>query len=176
MRSILRLALATALLAALTPALAAAGEHRIGFGYHYWETLDEIDLDELDEIDESGSSAVFSYQYLMTPYFRFEVDVEYFEDGFGGSLDEAYAPQVYLLFGRFIYAGVGAGVTNSDGFPSGDEWSDPWYQGRIGLELLALPRLHLDVNANYRANTFEALEEYDTDSFTLGASLRLSLN
>lgn len=176
MRPPFRLALTAFALALLVPALAAAGEHRIGFGYHYWETLDDIELDELDEIDESGSAPVFSYQYLMNPFFRFEADVEYFEDGFGGSTETAYAPQVYVLFGRFLYAGVGVGVTQSDGFPDGDEWSDPWYAARAGLELLLLPRLHLDINANYRAAAFEALDEYETDSLTIGASLRLSLN
>jgi hypothetical protein len=172
----LRLVPAAVVLAALTPALAVAGEHRIGFGYHYWETLDDIEIDELDEIDESGSAPVFSYQYLMNPFFRFEADVEYFADGYGGSTEKAYAPQVYLLFGRFLYAGVGVGVTQSDGFPDGDEWSDPWYAARAGLELLLLPRIHLDINANYRAAAFDALDEYETDSITLGASLRLSLN
>ena len=176
MRLRFRLALTIVALAVLMPALASAGEHRIGFGYHYWETLDDIEIDDLDEIDESGSAPVFSYQYLMNPFFRFEADVEYFSDGYGGSTEKAYAPQVYVLFGRFLYAGVGVGVTQSDGFPDGDEWSDPWYAARAGLELLLLPRLHLDINANYRAAAFDALDEYETDSITLGASLRLSLN
>ena len=176
MRKSLRLVLAMFVLVGLAPAFAGAGEHRIGFGYHYWETLDDIEIDELDEIDESGSAPVFSYQYLMNPFFRFEADVEYFEDGYGGSTEEAYAPQVYILFGRFLYAGVGVGVTHSDGFADGEEWSDEWYAARAGLEVFLLPRLHLDINANYRAAAFDALDEYETDSITLGASLRISLN
>jgi len=37
-----------------------------------------------------------------------------------------------------------------------------------------VPRLHFDVNANYRANTFKQLEDYDGDSITFGAAARVS--
>jgi hypothetical protein len=173
MRSMVRLAVSLAL-AALVPAAATAGEHRLGFGYHYWQTLDDIELDELSEIDDEGSSIVASYQYLPGGLIRLEADLEYFEEGFGGALDEAYAPQLFVLFGRNFYGGVGVGVTKSDGFADGDEWSDPWYAGRVGLELLLLPRVHLDINANYRADAFKELEEAETDALTLGASLRVA--
>jgi hypothetical protein len=173
MRSMVRLAVSLAL-ATLVATAASAGEHRLGFGYHYWQTLDDIEIDELDEVDDEGSSIVASYQYLPGGLIKLEVDLEYFEEGFGGALDEAYAPQFFVLFGRNFYAGVGVGVTNSDGFADGDEWSDPWYAGRIGLELLLLPRVHLDINANYRADAFKELEEAETDALTLGASLRVA--
>jgi hypothetical protein len=176
MKNLFRFAAAFLMLVVLVPAAASAGQHRVGFGYHYWETIDDIDVTDLDEIDDSGSVPVFSYQYLMNPLFRFELDLEYFSDGYGGSTEKAYAPAAYILFGRFLYAGVGVGVTQSDGFPDGDDLSDPWYAGRVGLEILLLPRIHLDINANYRADAFKALEDADTDSMTIGASLRLSLN
>jgi hypothetical protein len=160
----------------LLPALAAAGEHRIGFGYHYWETLDDIEIDDLGAIEDSGSSPVFSYHYLPGGLLRFGFELEYFSKGYGGSTEKAYAPQVYLLFGRFLYAGVGVGITQSDGLPGGDDWSDPWYAARVGLDLLLLPRVHLDINANYRADAFEALDNAKSDAITLGASLRIALN
>jgi hypothetical protein len=157
MKSILRSILVLLAIAVLTPAVSSAGGHRIGFGYHYW-------------------APIVSYQYLFSPVTRFEVDLEYFSDGYGGSISKAYAPQVYLLFGRFLYAGLGVGITQSDGFLDGSDWSDPWYALRGGIELLLLPRIHLDINANYRVDAFKALENVDTDSLTLGASLRVSLN
>jgi len=169
----LRLALAGALLALLTAPAASAGGHRIGYGFHHWRAIDDISD---GDIRDSGSSHVFSYQYLTAAVLRLEADLEYFADGYGGSGEKAYSPQFYVLFGRFLYGGIGVGITNSDGFPDGKSWSDPWYALRGGFEILLLPKIHLDLNANYRANAFSALENADTDSLTFGASLRLSLN
>jgi hypothetical protein len=123
-------------------------------------------------VDDSGNSLVFSYQYLPGGLVRLEGDLEYFADGYGGSTETAYAPQVYVLIGRGFYGGVGIGITNSDGFADGS-WSDPWYAARAGVDLLLLPKLHLDINANYRANAFADLDEAETDAITLGAALRI---
>jgi len=150
---------------------AQAGGHRFGFGYHRFDAA--ADLGDLDSIDDSGSSTVYSYQYVPGGLLRWEVDLEYFPDGYGGSTEKAWAPQVYVLAGRVFYAGVGVGITQSDGgFPNGDDYSDPWYAARVGIEILLLPKIRLDINANYRANSFSALDEADSDSTTLGASLR----
>jgi len=164
--------LVAAAVAVATSAPAEAGGHRFGFGYHYFETVDDIDVGDLGDIEDSGSSTVFSYQYLPGGLMRFEFDLEYYSDGYGGSIEKAYAPQVYILFGQVFYAGVGVGVTQSDGFPDGDDISDPWYAARVGVEILLLPKIRLDINANYRADAFSALEDADTDSTTIGASLR----
>lgn len=165
MRGLAVLALAAA---ALGTAPAAAGEHRLGGGLHYFQTIDDIELDDLGAIEDEGNSLVASYQYLPGGLLRFEIDLEYYEDGYGGSLDEAWAPQVYALLGRVIYGGVGVGVTQSDSFLSGDDWSEPWYAAKVGLDLLLLPRFHLDIHANYRANAFEELDEAESDAITLG--------
>lgn len=173
MRSIARIAAALSL-TLLFPVAASAGTHRLGFGYHYWTTLDDLELDALSEVDDNGSAGVVSYQYLPGGLARFEFDLEYFNDGFGGSADQAYSPQAYVLFGRFLYAGVGIGMTKSDTLPDGDSWSDPWYAGRVGVEFLLLPRVHLDINANYRADAFKGLQDAESDAMTLGASVRVS--
>lgn len=167
-----RLPVAVLALGLALPALASAGEHRLGFGYHYWQTID--DLDDLPDLDDEGYATVLSYQYLPGGMLRFEIDVEYFPDGYAGSTDKAYSPQAYVLLGRFFYAGVGVGITRSDGFVD-DEWSDPWYAARAGIDMLLVPKLHLDINANYRADAFSELEEADTDALTFGASLRLTI-
>ena len=72
-----------------------------------------------------------------------------------------------------LYCGVGVGVTISDGLE--DDVSDPFYAARLGWDFQVLPRLHVDVNANYRANSFSELEDYDSDSITLGAALRVAM-
>ena len=53
------------LLAACLAAPVAAGEHRLGGGVHYWQSLDQLDDDFPEfEIQDDGISAVISYQYL----------------------------------------------------------------------------------------------------------------
>lgn len=164
-----------AVLTLALPALASAGEHRIGFGYHYWKTLDDLSATDLGGIDDNGYTQLISYQYLPAGLMKWEIDLEYAKKGFAGSTEKAYSPQFFVLFGRNLYAGVGFGMTKSDGFASGDSWSDPWYAARAGIELLLLPKLHLDINANYRADAFQDLNEAKSDTITLGASLRLAL-
>jgi len=161
-------------IALLFPLAATAGSHRLGFGYHYWKTLDDIDVSDLDEVDDNGYAGVVSYQYLPGGIARFEFDLEYYKDGFGGSTDTAYSPQAFILFGRVLYVGFGLGATKSDNLPSGDDWSDIWYAGRVGVEFLLLPRIHLDINANYRGNTFELPQDVESDTMTLGAALRFA--
>lgn len=159
-------------LAALIASPASAGEHRLGFGVHYWKTVDEI-ADNLPDfhVDDNGLSGVFSYQYVAG-LIRVEAAAEYFDKGFQGSTDWAVAPQVYLLAGRGIYAGVGMGVTYSN-FASGD-WSDPYFIAKAGFDTLLLPRIHLDINADYRFAEWEQLGDYDSDTITLGATVRFT--
>lgn len=168
----LSLAVALLLVVALAPA-AEAGEHRLGFGVHYWKTLDEIEGSLGDGIDDSGLSQLFSYQYLPGPFLKLEATVEYFPDGFGGATGSAYAPQVFLIVGRGLYAGIGVGITRSSSFE--DDWSDPFYGARVGYELPILPRLDLDLNANYRFDSWSELEGYDSEVLTFGAVLRITL-
>ena len=157
----------------LLPSAGVAGEHRIGLGAHYWETIDDIgdDFPEFD-IDESGLTWVGSYQYLAG-FTRFEFAAEYFEAGFLGESEWAVAPQVYVLFGRAFYAGVGVASTYSN-FGDGD-FSDPYFIGKAGIDMLLLPKIHLDINADYRFNQVDEIYDYDTDTITLGATLRFTI-
>ncbi len=159
-------------LVAGSAAPAQAGEHRLGFGFHYWKTVDELQDEGFDDIDDSGLSEVFSYQYLPSPVLRWEIDVEYFDKGFGGATESAYSPQIFLLFGRGIYAGLGIGAIYSSGLA--DDWSDPFYAARAGFDLLLLPKIHLDINANYQFDAWKQLDDVDTDTLTLGAIARFS--
>lgn len=165
--------LAAALVAyAFAAAPARAGEHSLGLGLHYWQTAD--DLIGGAGLDDEGVSWVGSYQFFPSRgIIGFEIDLEYFGDGFGGSAEAAEAPVFYVVFGKRLYVAGGIGVTFSSGL-EGDV-SDPFYAGRIGYQLGLLPGLKLDLNANYRTNTFDELGDLDTDTLTLGVLARLKI-
>jgi hypothetical protein len=157
----------------LLPASADAGEHRLGLGAHFWKTVDDLADDFGDDVEEDGFAYVLSYQYLPAGLFRFEIDLEVADEGYGGAADTAYSPVVFVLVGRSLYGGVGVGVTFSDTFE--DDVSDPFYAARVGYEFTLLPGVHLDLNANYRADAWSELDQADTDAVTLGALVRFNL-
>ena len=156
----------------LAPA-AQAAEHKIGFGAHFWRTVDDIADDGFDNIDDDGFAGVFSYQYVPESLLYFEFDVEYFGDGFGGSDDTAITPMAFVLVGRGLYGGVGVGLTFADSFV--DDVSDPFFAARIGFQFSLVPNIQFDINANYRADAFNELDGADTDAITLGAVVRFTL-
>jgi hypothetical protein len=152
----------------------AGGKHRLGGGVHYWQVVDDIDV---DDIDEDGIAWVVSYQYKGGDWLGLIVDFEGLPDGFAGSDEDVYAPQAYLTVGSGLYGGIGIGWYYSDG----DFADDPFYAFRVGVEAKVLPSLYLDINANYRINEWESsfsdlTDDIDEDTVTLGAALRLELN
>lgn len=148
----------------------AEDRHRIGGGAHYWYTIDDIDV---EEIDEDGLAWIISYQFVPSPIFKLEADVEIFPSGFGGSESTVFAPQVLGLLGSWIYGGLGIGVYLNDD----DTLDDPFYTIRAGLDLELLPSFHIDINANYvfmgSMGKKEVLEDIDTDTVTLGLIARV---
>ena len=165
--------IALAAVLALAPASpAGAAEHRFGLGVNYWQTLDDL-VDEGFDVEEDGLAPVVTYQYRPGGLIGFQIDLEYFDDGFGGATSEALSPQVYLTVGGGLYGAVGVGITYSSDFQ--DDFSDPFWAARIGLDFELLPKIHLDIHANYRAGTFDELDQADTDSITLGAAVRAGL-
>ena len=150
----------------------SAAEHRLGIGVHYWKTLDSLADDRFGDIKDEGQAWVASYQYVPAGLFRFEFDLEYDKDGFGGSSESSYSPMAYVLVGSGLYGGVGIGITSSSGLM--DDFSDPFYAARLGFEKKLVPGLGIDVNGNYRAGAFDELEDASTNAITFGASLRFS--
>jgi hypothetical protein len=147
---------------------AAASEQRFGLGIHYWRAVSHLD----SSFDRSGAAGMLSAQYVPVGLFKVEGDLEYFPKGFGGADTTAWSPQIYLLVGDRLYAGVGAGVIYSKSFSG--ELSDVFYAARVGTDLVLLPSLHLDVNANYRFKDWNQIKQASTDTITLGAVLRLA--
>ncbi|MCB1036779.1 MAG: hypothetical protein KDD47_23335 [Acidobacteria bacterium] len=164
------------LVAMMAPTSAAAADHFLGGGLESWRTADGLPSGgDFEDIKDEGSSWVLSYQYRPAGLFRFELDLEYFKDGFGGSTETAVAPQAFVLVGKGFYGGIGAGLTFSDGFVDGV--SDPFYMGRLGFEFSLLGSLKLDLHATYRFDDWEGLEGIDvsTDTYTLGAAVRFKI-
>ncbi len=147
---------------------AFAENHRLGAGVNYWVTLDDLDI---DEADEDGLSYLLTYQY-QPGLLGVELDLEFLPDRFG---EDAYAPQAYLLLGTALYGGAGIGIIHTDGSFE----DEPFFALKAGLDLELLPRLYLDVSANYRFNDTADLEDsdsnIDTDTVFLGAAVRLEL-
>jgi hypothetical protein len=150
----------------VAPLGAVAGQNRIGAGVHYWTTVDNIDS---DYFDNSGLGWIVSYQRKGGEWTKLVLDVEILPDGYGGSSNTVYSPQVLVTVGSGVYAGAGIGIDYLN-----DEFAeDPFYILRLGIELPILPTLFLDVNANYRFMEFQDIDALDTDVVTLAALLRL---
>lgn len=162
------------LAAGLSPA--GAAEHYVGGGVRFFRTLDDIEIDDLGKIDTDGSSVVLSYLADPAGLFKVEFDLEYFGDGYGEQTGAIVSPQLLVLVGGKLYGGVGAGVNYVDDNLIGADTSDVFYIGRLGLLLTLLPRLHLDLNANYQSDVFDKILDGPTsNSVTLGAMVRIRM-
>jgi hypothetical protein len=167
------------LLAGLLPILllvaapASAADHRLGVGAHFWRTVDDYADDLFEDVEDDGFAWVLSYRYDPAGLINFQIDLEYFDGGFGVDSDEALSPIGYVLFGNKLYGGIGVGVVTTEGL--GVDVSDPFFAARIGYEIGLLPGVRLDLNANYRADAFEDLDGASTDAVTLGAVVRFKL-
>ena len=169
-----RLAMAAVVIAGIwmTASAARAGNatHWFGAGGHYWTTVDEVDL---ENIDRDGVGWFVTYQYRGGSLVALEADVEVLPDHFAGAEKDVYAPQVYLLLGSTLYAGVGIGGYYSDG----DFAKDPFYAFKAGLNLELLPSIALDVSGNYRFTEWDdtVTDNLDSDTVTLAAAIRIGL-
>lgn len=168
MRKILLFFVVAFSLTCLAAAPAALAGHRLGAGANYWKSLSDIDV---KDIDKDGFSWLASYQYVPAGIFKLEVDLEYYPN-LGVDRKAFWSPEIFLLVGGTIYAGVGIG----DYF-NGDVFNDtPFFMLRAGVDFAILPFLFLDVNANYRFNNWEDVaDDLDTNTIRLGAAVRFAM-
>ena len=166
-------AAASAVLGARALARPAAADSSIGFGLHSWRTVDDLHSEGFSNLRRSGVSYLLSYQYGPVPLLKLELDAEYFDKGFGGSTHYAIAPQAFVLVGGFVYGGLGIGTIYSKDFTN--DFSSPFYAARVGVDLHLLPRLRLDVNANYHFHAFNELRGVKTGTVTVGAVARFKI-
>lgn len=156
--------------ATLGAAPAEAGEHRLGVGAHFWKTVDDIvDDASIGDIEDDGYAFVLSYRYVPGGLVFFQVDVDYYADGYGGSTETAYTPMGFVGVGRDWYVAAGIGVTITDDFTS-----DHFYVGRIGWDLDLLPGISLDMYASYEIDAFKEIDQLRSDATTLGAVVRFT--
>ena len=148
--------------------VAHAAEHRLGVGIHYWQSMNDFDLE--DDYDSDGASLMLTYQ-ARGEYTAWELDLEILPENYGGSPDPAYAPQLYLLLGSGLYIGPGIGINYIDG-----SFDDTFFAFKGGIDFNLVSNLYLDINANYRFQDFsefgELEKEVSGDTVTLGAALR----
>ncbi len=142
----------------------ASAAHRFGGGVSYWTAVDEVAV-------RDGFAFILSYQNQIAP-FKFEADLEILDEGYAGSENMVFAPQAYCLIGWGVYGGVGIGIKYSDG-----EFADsPFFALRAGMELEVLPFVFLDLNANYRFESWDFSDSEDhieTDAMAFAAIVRL---
>jgi hypothetical protein len=163
------------LLAMLCPLAATAGvsggsPHSIGYGAHYWRTIEDI---AEEGFKSDGVGYFLSYQYRPSAIVRLGVDMEAMPEQFAGAAENIYLPQAYILFGSDLYAGIGFGSYFYDWSLSGNAF----YFLRAGIVFDLLAQLKVDLFTQYRFENWERIEEVDedlsTDTITLSGALRL---
>lgn len=170
--------LTTLFCAILASAPAGAGEHSLGLGAHFWKTVDKIvDDGGFSGIEDDGYGFVASYRYRPGGLVFFQIDLDYYQDGYGGFSGNTYAPTAFLGVGRTWYAAAGIGIIHSDKYLHiGDEEfnSATYYLGRIGWNIDLVPGIGIDLNASYAIDAFNKLDQVNGDSTTLGAAVRFT--
>lgn len=166
-----RAAILGALVAGAASVAVAQGGNRLGFGVHYWRTVDDIDV---AHVEEDGLAWVVSYQIAFSSLLRVEAALEIMPEEYGGAGHEVFSPQGYVVLGSGLYGGLGVGALFSGG-----DLSDPFYVLRLGLVVELLPPLSLDINANYLFTEFDDIKTVDddigSDTVTLGLAIRVDL-
>ncbi|MDH3403641.1 MAG: hypothetical protein OES32_16525 [Acidobacteriota bacterium] len=166
---------ALALLAFAVAPAAHAADHYFGGGFRYLKTVDDLET-EGGRVDADGRSFILSYQLDPAGLLKLEADLEVFDGGFGDATGTVYSPQVFALVGGTLYGGVGAGLYYLSSNQIGSSSSDVFYLGRLGLQLTLLPRIHLDLNANYQTDAFaKVFDGAGSDAITLGAMVRFRI-
>jgi len=162
------LLLCAGLLACTLGARAEDSGLRLGAGANYWTAVKNLDA---DKVDKHGFSWIGTLQYWPS-WIGVEADVEWFKQGYAGAAQDVWAPQAYLILGKTIYGAVGIG-----GYYSGSTWANnPFYAFRVGLDFAILPRIYIDINANYRFQDWSSLNASNvkSDTITLGAAVRVA--
>ncbi len=165
---------AAALMLLATPRVSAQqSKHSLGFGAHFFRAINS--LNDLSGLSEDGNSWLVSYQYMPRGLFRLEANLEYFPDGFSGSLDNAFAPQFFVLVGHGLYGGIGIGQTFANDLV--DDATDPYYMARFGWELAILGAIGVDFQATYLFDNWDDVRGFNinSDTLTVGAVVRFNL-
>ena len=169
-RKFIRLFAVVAIVAGIS-VTSQAGHIEVGVGANYWYSLD----DAVDQsFDEDGLGWLVSTRFMFSDFLGIGLELERSPDNFIQFDEPMYSPAAYLIVGNGIYGALGVGTYYYDG----DFYSDCWYALRVGLKIpILVDSLVLDINANYRCDSWgdieDAKDDIDTDNVILGAALRL---
>jgi opacity protein-like surface antigen len=169
----------------LFPVMTAAGTHSFSFGAHYFYSLDDIRSDIDDDIKDAyhrdGVGFNAAYRYKPNKILGIMLEVQSVPDGFYDA-ENVISPRLLFLLGHILYAGAGIGTNyvswenNTEFLHNDDNWSDPYFMLRGGLDLpFLIPRLRLDLNLSYEFNEWNDVNYFDSDAITFGAGLRINL-
>ena len=161
---------ALAALCMAAPAAFASGGVEIGVGANYWYSLKDA---VHEDFDEDGLGWMISTRWMWTDYVGIGLELERSPDNFVELEKEMYAPSAHLIVGKGLYLGLGVGCYYYDG----DFYEDTWYNLRAGVKVEVIPHIFLDINANYRADSFSELKgakgDIDGETVTAGAAIRI---
>ncbi len=162
--------LATAILLGGSLAAHALDNIQLGVGANYWVAMrDAAD----DSFDKHGLGWMISTRYMSTPYFGLGIDLEKSPKNYMMFEKPIYSPAAYLVAGKGIYAALGIGTYYYDG----KFIKDTFYALRAGLNLEIIPKIVIDINANYRSESWSkirhARREVSSDNIVLGAAVRI---
>ena len=153
--------------------------HSIFFGAHYFRTLGEIK--EEPNFDKDGYGINFGYQLGLSSIFSVQAVVQTYPSGFYDA-ENAWSLEGYAIIGRGIYAGVGILTyklkwkKEYKDYHEEEGWSNLNYALKAGFELpLVLDVVYIDVNAKYLFNNWQDVKEFDEDTLTFGASVKVVL-
>ena len=156
----------------LAAAPAAAIENRLGLGVHVWRSAGEL-WDHPTNGGEHDLTALLSYQLVLWRPLKLQLDVEYFDNGFGGAGLVALFPQGLIVVGDRLYVAVGAGWI----YPRDLEGnlSNVVYLARLGIDLPVRSRLHLDLYVQQRAEDASRLTAATAETITFGTVVRFRM-
>lgn len=159
-------------LAVCLPAATEASGFEVGVGANYWYSLkDAVD----NSFDEDGLGWMISTRWMFTDYLGLGFELERSPDNFVLLDKPMYAPSAHLIVGSGLYLGLGVGCYYYDG----DFYENEWYNLRLGIKMKIIDPVVIDLNVNYRADSFDEVEDVvdnlDSQSLTLGAAIRIDL-
>lgn len=143
----------------------------LGLGVRMHRTLDSLP----HRYTKTGFGPSINWRTHLTDLVSVQVELNAYEDGYAGSPQDVASPQLFLLLGHELYAGVGAGLLYSN-----DKFSHPPFVAlRAGYLMSLRDRLSLDINLSYEFAEWKGVNEFDksvdSDALVLGAGLRIAL-
>ncbi len=163
-----------------------AAEHSLSFGFQYFYALEDIRDDFSSGSDDSddyyhrdGLGMAAGYRINPNNYLGFLMEVQAYTSGYYDA-KRSISPRVLVILGQKIFVGAGVAVNylawedSTEGLHDSGNWSDPYFFLRGGVEIpIILDSLRLGLHANYELNNWNDVNEFNSDTLTFGAYVRV---